>query len=125
MMTNSLDYTHFPENNLHPGKVNYEKLAGLYGIVGEGRRQLRSSSTSSSTSSTKTEMTTTRDNYSQEWLANYDAAVKELDNIKGGNQNSSNRRGWRRLHEHDQGGVYARLIDKDSILVAHMLFNAD
>ena len=68
-MTNSLDYTHFPENNLHPGRVNYEKLAGLYGIVGEGRRQLRSSSssTSSSTSSTKTEMTTTSDTYSQEW----------------------------------------------------------
>ena len=40
-MGNCLDYTHTPKNNLYPGKINFERLAAMYGVIGE-RRNLRS-----------------------------------------------------------------------------------
>ena len=32
---NCLDYTSTPENNLHPGEVNFERLRSIY-LAGEG-----------------------------------------------------------------------------------------
>jgi len=98
-----LDYTNTPKNNLLPGQVNYDKLVGLYGVVGGGKRMLRS---------TEVQATDIL-GFSPELLAEYNKAKREFDRMS---KRHARRR--RRLNQHVEVDhkTYSRKLDEEHTL---------
>lgn len=109
-MGNCLDYTHNPKNNLYPGQINFDRLAAMYGVIGE-RRNLRS----------EDKLREATGSYSDEYMEKYNMAVSELEELLKNPEIDENNR-WRLLHEHDHGGVYVRRLDENVVMKARVLY---
>ena len=103
-----MDYTHRPENNLHPDETNFKRLAEVYGTV---NRRL----------ATKEKSLHGRKSYSPEFMAKYDAAMAELEHALK-EPRKRKKSGWRCLKEHSHGADYIRRLDEKYTLKVQMLY---
>mmetsp|Transcript_9695 Transcript_9695/g.12631 ORF Transcript_9695/g.12631 Transcript_9695/m.12631 type:complete len:338 (-) Transcript_9695:1126-2139(-) len=113
---NCMDYTDNPKNNLHPDRINYARLAEVYGIVGEGQRNLKGPSNSS-------------DNlrhpiFSPNMRKLYDAAMDDL-NKNPTKVDHVEKSGWRTLKRKSKGATYSRDLFPGVSLEVSMLFAKD
>ena len=90
-----LDYSNNPSPNLKPGKINYEKLADVYGEVGS--RMIRQQSQNSDTADA---MSKIRDETLLECAKN--TFREKVEAFQVGMQNE----GWTLIHQHPLGEVH-------------------
>lgn len=106
---NCLDYSTRPQNNLHPGVVNFNRLREIYGTVGD--RRLRSTVDRNSESHSI---------LTAELRAEYELAIRELEEMRS-NTDKFHVPGWRHLEEHPRGANYVRRLGEEHMLKVHML----
>ena len=120
-MGNCLDYTNKPQEDLHPGKINYKRLASMYGIVGS-RRQLRQEKSNSAddaaSSSNRWRM------LSDDLKLEFEAAIAEIEQHefrRALTEGSTMETKWILLDYHPSGSSYSRPLGEDLEIQVHML----
>jgi hypothetical protein len=107
-LENCLDYTNTPKNNILPGQVNFDRLAGLYGTAGgDTRRRLRVVKTPELTAQER---------------VTYETAIQDLEfEISNGYSESGK---WRLLSTtpKSRGEHYARNLGNGYTLQVKVLF---
>jgi len=134
---NCLDYTRFPQNNLHPDETNYNRLASFYGTVdGQDRDSFMGVRRRSANAWYDNISKQTDTIFSGKLKDKYKTAMSELEDelrqqvLSNSNttsvvsiRNSENvSRRWRLLKEHPLGGEYSRRLNKKYSLKAHVLY---
>lgn len=121
---NCMDYTNWPEENMHPDETNYRRLASLYGTVGRRRlgRGLNKNG-AGRMSSTDRRIRLLSDDLERE----YEEAVAEIEQqlVTGRSlsENSAEDSQWVLEEDHTYGSKYTRSLGEDYMIDAHLLHN--
>jgi hypothetical protein len=109
---NCMDYTNWPEENMHPDESNYKRLASLYGTV--GRRRLGNS---------KETRRTDRRRLPEDLRNVYEDTVAEIELLSTRRSLSTNAAGSHWVLEEDtsHGSKYSRYLGEDYSIEVHLL----